>query len=152
MSNKLKEAAKLIYKDAQRKVESGEAPIVLNIDGLMALIWQKMRNHIKSRASYELLDAASDALLILAKATRMEEASHFSPMIMDDTVSEEDGEDDQEEGGFTIDCPKCGEEKPCTLIPEAIIPLCDDCIQSFGDGEDPAAHARYLQWVKEVGE
>lgn len=56
------EIAKLIYKYSLDRQKKGEVPLMLGIDGILALIWDKIRRYRGSLDRDEVLDIASDAM------------------------------------------------------------------------------------------
>lgn len=138
--NTLQIVAKDIYKRAKKLQARGQMPLILGIDGLIALTWDKFQRHMNKKEELELLDAAALALLVYhaAQAPELNELAK-------QTWEEEDPnvEDDPPEDITTLPlCPRCGiEDNECTIIPRAEVPICDPCVDDLGDPE------AYQEWL-----
>lgn len=140
--NTLQVVAKDIYKRAKRMKDSGEMPLVLGVDGLVALVWDRFQRYMKKKEGLELLDTAALALLVY-HASQAPELANLADMTWDD--DQEEDPPTQEVSEHTIPlCPHCEEvDKVCTIIPDATLPICDDCVESFDSPES------YQKWAQE---
>lgn len=138
--NTLQVVAKSVYARAKQLKDNGQMPIVLGVDGLIALVWDRFQRHAQKKEELELLDAAALALLVY-HASQAPELESLTQETWDDEPLQPEPE---EEGSTLAVCPHCGEsDKPCTIIPHAVLPICDDCVESF---ESPEA---YQDWAED---
>ena len=137
--NTLQVVAKSVHKRAKKLRDNGQMPIVLGVDGLIALVWDRFQRHVQGKEELELLDAAALALLVY-HASQAPELESLAQETWDDPLPPPE----EEEASSTLAiCPHCGEsDKTCTIIPDALLPICDECVESF---ESPEA---YQEWAE----
>lgn len=76
-SNVLKESARQIYLCSKKKLSRGEVPIMLGVQGQLALLWDSVRRWNGDQSDEHLIDIASAALF--AYATKVQESLTHEP-------------------------------------------------------------------------
>lgn len=90
----LKEVCKSVYKLANHKLSNGEVPLMLGVEGQLALMWESIRrwNHETGASDTarddRIMDLAVSAMFAVFTQSKKQLSRHLDNMIQDDLVSE----------------------------------------------------------------
>ena len=117
--NKLLLVAKTAYERAKQKISAGESPKFLGIDGLVAVMYERIVQYGNTKDQDLILDLAADALLALdivmpdmGGINFQKTPEEYDPE-QDEPQQEEENSDPTEGGRFRAIKP--GEEAPTTV-------------------------------------
>lgn len=124
----LKQTAQVIHRHTKDRIEKGELPEWLSVDGFVALMMDKLRRFSKTLNSDEILELASDGLMMCYLKAKGIEDDH-----------EEETPDDAQVGL----CVGCDQMRPIHPRFEALeYQLCIDC-------EPKVSNDEYIKLVSE---